>query len=346
MEFTEFAIDLSGTHFIIAVALLSIALLLIGARQKAFSPQLDRNTGDVLRGFFILTVVLHHIAQRLPEQGVLSPYAGRAGYLSVAMFFLMSGYGLSASARPDSGFAAYALKRLSRVYIPCVLVNTVLWFALGEAGSFLGILNPLCYDNTQWFVVTILIFYAAHFVSTKHFSNPSLLLLAFTAAYIAGCFYLRLGFWWCVSSLCFPLGCFWREHEQAIVRVLAKISAIHAALALTVVFVGLTAVKQPTVLPFVLSPLFCLIVALLTSRFSLQSKTLALAGACSFEIYILHMKLLVILPHLLRRFGLTGNIWIVPYFVVLIASGYLFHRFNALLAKALIPVPRKLAQQA
>jgi membrane-bound acyltransferase YfiQ involved in biofilm formation len=346
VEFTEFAINLSENHFVVAVALLSIALLLLGARQKVFSLELDRKTGDVLRGFFILTVVLHHISQRLPDRGVLSLYADKAGYLSVAMFFLLSGYGLSASARPDTGIVSYALKRLSRVYVPCVLINSVLWLALSPADSLPGVLNPLRYDSTQWFVVTILIFYAAHFISTKAFSHPTLPLLAFTVLYIAGCFYLRLGSWWSISSLCFPLGCFWREHDGMIRRKLAKISTLHAALALTAVFLVLAASKLPIGLPFVLSPIFCLIVLLLTSRFSLQSKTLALAGACSFEIYILHMKLLVILLHILSRFGLTGSLWIVPYFVVLIASGYLFHRVNTLLAKILIPGPRRLAQGA
>ncbi len=86
---------------LLPIVLLLLLLLLLKA--KAVRPlsgfnedYLSLDTGKALRGFFALVVVFHHLAQQT-ETGLLFHRFTHAGYLCVAVFFFLSGYGLQRS---------------------------------------------------------------------------------------------------------------------------------------------------------------------------------------------------------------------------------------------------------
>ena len=76
------------------IAMIPLLLLVIPSESTAdhFDPA-ERSVTVRYRGFFALLVILHHMAQRVTEAGLLHMYID-IGYLAVAGFFFYSGYGL------------------------------------------------------------------------------------------------------------------------------------------------------------------------------------------------------------------------------------------------------------
>lgn len=77
-----------------------------------------------LKGFFIVTVVLHHLSQRIVDPGVFVLYR-QLGYVSVGMFFFLSGYGLAKSSQKNQTINSFLTKRITRVYLPLVIANII-----------------------------------------------------------------------------------------------------------------------------------------------------------------------------------------------------------------------------
>jgi membrane-bound acyltransferase YfiQ involved in biofilm formation len=62
--------------------------------KKAYNNEfLSKSSTDCIRGICIVVIILHHIAQRMLNPVLLKPYE-HFGYLSVSIFFFLSGYGL------------------------------------------------------------------------------------------------------------------------------------------------------------------------------------------------------------------------------------------------------------
>lgn len=108
-----------------------------------------RNSGiDLLRGFSILLVVLHHIGLRIPlKKGVLAGFVPKEvlsglnynGYEAVFIFFVISGFLIASNVlRRDGALAqvdmrAFYARRFSRI-VPCLLLLVAVLSALHLLG--------------------------------------------------------------------------------------------------------------------------------------------------------------------------------------------------------------------
>lgn len=95
----------------------------------------DRNVTDMLKFLSCLMVAMSHYSGYALAKGVSSSIiyqaiAATGGYLGVAVFFFLSGYGLMMSDQKHHlGFGDFIKRRLSKTWIPAVLVS-VIWFGI------------------------------------------------------------------------------------------------------------------------------------------------------------------------------------------------------------------------
>lgn len=145
---------------------------------------LDRNVSDLIKfiacimvalshygGYFLVTINSQNLFWKL--------VAANFGYAGVALFFFLSGYGLAKSdQKSNRTFTSFFKRRISKVYIPAVLVSAI-WLIFNLL--LFGYANPnnlLCNqkyllgvlwlfnDEVMWFVRTILFLYLCFYIYT------------------------------------------------------------------------------------------------------------------------------------------------------------------------------------
>lgn len=96
---------------------------------------LDKTTTDLLKFLSCIMVAIHHyacyaISTEYSSNIILKAFSTQGGYLGVALFFFMSGYGLMQSERKKHlDFLPFLKKRLCKILLPSLLM-TIIWIPL------------------------------------------------------------------------------------------------------------------------------------------------------------------------------------------------------------------------
>lgn len=116
----------------------------------------DRNLTDLMKFVACLMVAMSHYSGYALANGVSSNIiykviAATGGYLGVALFFFLSGYGLMMSdMKHHLGFVDFLKRRLSKTWLPAVLVSAI-WLGINmviEANG--GGVICCATNNTSW----------------------------------------------------------------------------------------------------------------------------------------------------------------------------------------------------
>ena len=116
------------------LALLLLILPLVGMKpvcgtNRMNEEYLSLNTGKSLRGLFAIAIVLHHLSQEATRTGgYLFRHFAYTGYLYVAFFFFLSGYGLQKSYIASENYKnGFLQKRLPKILLPYAIVALLYW---------------------------------------------------------------------------------------------------------------------------------------------------------------------------------------------------------------------------
>ena len=147
-------------------------LILISFRKSVREQPLSILQTNQMKGIAILIIIVHHVAIVMGNAGYLSLFS-RLGFPSVAIFLVLSGYGIFLSIE-KKGLNNFFSKRVMRVYIPFILAMTCKilifdYFILNKrssvGNSLLNIfLAPSTLDMNMWFIVYILFWYCITYV--------------------------------------------------------------------------------------------------------------------------------------------------------------------------------------
>ena len=290
-----------------------VALSLWGIKPVKSATELNQNylslkTTNALRGIFALVVTFHHVSK-----GTISiyPYSEFVdmGYLAVAFFFFVSGYGLQKKHITDPSYQnKFLLKRLPPVLLLPILMLSFYFVAALVNGDSLTVKDILLsvFDNHpvvsgSWYVINISIFYVVFYLFMKLFKQHHFAMVVgavvFYVVWAFSCFRLSHGLWWYSATHLLAVGMFWAVYEKQILAVLKK-CYYFVALLFWVTFLIVFSFRNQIItlpIPFILSlirivtaVIFVIGIWLFTMKFQIGNRVLAFLGKISYEIFLSH----------------------------------------------------------
>lgn len=262
-----------------------------------------------LKGIAILLVILSHL-QVLKL--VSLPYdLSFSGAWGVAIFLLLSGFGLTQSYLKNGVSNGFFRKRLSKVVLPYVIV-TGIWIAVDAIFltraypwttallALVGFDLSTSIDPTMWFVTFIILWYLIFFLVFKLPTHDAVKLgLLFVFAYLfrnyaALMFPSRIAWQWGLHAYLFPAGAlaglYYRRLSYAVrPKVLALclgIATIPAFYAFSH-YVGKSLIENQNYSRANFAFALGIIILVAIARFyGLKSKLLIFIGSISYELYL------------------------------------------------------------
>lgn len=271
---------------------------------------LSINTSKYYRGLFAIIVVFHHLAQNT-ETGVLFRYFARIGFLAVAVFFFLSGYGLQRQyiTKSEEYRKGFLLKRIPNIFIPYIIITVIYWLVYMLRGKvysietiLVSILKGSPIVSNSWYIICILCFYVIYWMIMMICRNQYKWMIVLGGVwyffYTYFCINMKYGNWWYNTSLLLVVGMFWATYEKKLLHIMTEHYWVVAPIT-WIVFVILFHYKNhiatvinipffPLVLTLVSSILFVLCIIAFSLKVLVGNKVLGFLGDVSLEIYVSH----------------------------------------------------------
>ena len=315
------------------INMLIIALVLLfscaGIRKAEVQNLLTVDQSKQLKGLAIIFIILGHLWVHVVDSLPKILLGGEG----VAMFLLLSGYGLTASYK-NRGMVpgAYLMARLRRVMIPywvtTVFLVTLDYFILNRTYSLqdigmtmLGVninVTTRYIDYVRWFITFILIWYILFIISFSLFKDrlQYLFLIVCAAIIFPLDYYItHLGFYQILPSRRLRISHYYKDINNAFTR-----RPLFYFLIATIILFGVVLYKYdsssvsypyvPTIMIKALdegiSILFCFALIILIGAIGTkgyQSLFLCFLGTISYELFLLHGAFLIKYNPVITRNG-------------------------------------------
>lgn len=324
----------------------------VGGAEKNRQVGITSDCSNCLKGIFAICVLIHHLYQHsgLLHQTVIGICLQALGYLSVACFFFLSGYGLYASyMSKGKPYINSFLKRKIAPFYCLILLFTVIYLVkgllLGQTFSIEILLKSLTFGGTiivnGWYLQVQLLLYLFFFATFRMVKDRRLCITLVFGECLLFCICMSvLGYpsTWYEGVFAFPVGMFWREKDHRTVTENRKksfyIIAWMVEFSLVCIsFAGSYLVKNlifALILKMVSAVCFAVFVATAIHLIKVENPVTRLLGKYSTEIYLIQ-GLFLTLFH-------SGIINLAnPYLYVLLVTVSVFAA-----AVALHPITRKI----
>lgn len=342
-----------ATDFLILVL---AVIFLYGAKPaKPFACGLHEDylsveSGNSLRGLLSIVIVLHHLAQNCSGL-LLFPLFSKVGYLTVAVFFFLSGYGLMTQYCRKRNYRHHFLRRrLPTILLPYIIATLVFWAAYQLTGTpltgadvLLGLVNGFPIVTPSWYIICLLLFYVLFRVLMslwgKRYTGILISAGIFCILYAMACHSLGYGIWWYDSIITTVMGMAWALHEGKINAFFQKKYGI-AAPALFLLFIiqyGGKILLNPYIhnvaitvgLAWLTSILFTVCILLVIMKLKLDNSLLRWLGSISLETYLYHYLFILVLRS--RLIHVTNDfLYVILVIACSLVMAQAMHRVNCL----------------
>lgn len=271
-----------------------------------------------LKGLCALIVIGHHISQQISgdvssfefENVLCLDFFNIIGFLAVAVFFFISGYGLQYSLKNKKDYLQNFIRnKFLNVLLPYLVIVLIysLFYVFIESWTIEDIIHSyatgLPVAKNSWYIIAIIYFYFTYWLSHRLIKNnlpATLMFIATVVLYIFICRQIGFGKWWTKSVLCMPIGIIWYEAGNKIFDCLKRRPIIYyvcliAFSALTVFFFNsdLKIITNDTdynkwLIDTIDSVVFIVAFVLISMKISFKNKILDFLGKISFELYMIH----------------------------------------------------------
>lgn len=290
----------------LAVVMIGIKILSPSDSRTSF---FSKEQTTILKGLCCIIVIFVHIPAAYSNK--FQDLVGSFAYITVTLYFLLSGYGLRYSFENKQNYANNFMRnRVIPLIIPFLVIVIV--------KRLLGF-DP--YVGGLRFVYVLLLFYALMFICYRlKFNGGGYMICIGVLIYSIGGYLTGIGFGWNVEALGFLYG-FLLGGEKCMTRVQHIFENYYAkvlmlAFGSSVIF-GLMYLKYKTIyfwgeylLRIVLGIVLIILVFTTMYRIKLGNRINILLGNISYEVYLIHGFVICIL-------SLTGELLSSGLFIVL-----------------------------
>lgn len=268
---------------------------------------LSKEYTNSLKGICAILVVIHHIYQYI---GLSSNYLiiivlQLIGFLSVAIFFFLSGYGLMYSSNKKDYIKNFFIKKILPFYLFCILLINLYCFVtllLEKEYSPQKLIQSFFFGSTiitnGWYLQAILVIYILYFIIFKLIKSDKKRILAFgicIAIYCLICHFIGLGINWYQTIPCVVLGMIVCKNKDRLDKCLNKNSWLIFIFS-TVLFILSYAISAVTNIAVFFNMLYSLFFVFAMVAFSyiicntklISNRLTSLCGDYSLEIYVSH----------------------------------------------------------
>lgn len=178
---------------------------------------ITKRTATCLKGICAILIIIHHVYLMLGPLhiGFIDQALEDLGYLTVSVFFFLSGYGLHCSFRNNGRYIEQLLwGRIIPFYIIDVFLITIYigWrFIVHESVRWLLILKSLIFGETiihyGWYIQVQLLLYIVFYMIFRYLKTFRIVaVVIWCLIYTLLVHTIGLGAWWYISVFAFPMG--------------------------------------------------------------------------------------------------------------------------------------------
>ncbi len=274
---------------------------------------IDRRTGissassNCLKGIFAVCVLIHHLYQEsgLLHDTVIGGVLQAFGYLSVACFFFLSGYGLCTSYQIKGRYyiKTFCRKKIIPFYEVMCLFIAIYFFAntiYRQNISIWVLIKSLTFGGTiignGWYLQVQLVLYLLFYI-TFRYGKENRAISCIIGECMAMCIILYLcGFesTWYEGIMAFPLGMVWCRYQDKLYFLKKRKNCI--LVAITAFMFVCTCFALSRILPNKTISVICksmsgvifpIVVVVIVGCISIENNVTRILGKYSMEIYIL-----------------------------------------------------------
>lgn len=300
-------------YIALLTAFLVLILLSIKKRPAKDSNYLSKDTTVAEKGIAAVAIVFHHVSQMidLPKYFVILDYIG---FIMVAVFFFISGYGLAYGLENKKGYLNnFFKKRILSILIPYWIINIIgiiynlsiskVFTPFEYIASFFG-LNTVV---DVWFVTSILIMYISFWLCYKPYCAKkiswkvsTIILMAIIVIYCIICNQFVENTSFTASISAFALGVVWKKlfNNKFLMflqkHYFAKLCCITLIFCFTffgrllLSYISINSNILHLILRNIVTVCFVLFMLTVSYKFKFNSKIITYFGVYSYEIYICH----------------------------------------------------------
>jgi peptidoglycan/LPS O-acetylase OafA/YrhL len=317
-------------NYYIIFEIIILLFLIIIFRQKNNSKNetdplrfMSFSNTERIRGIAILMVILQHTGGDFGTR-IFTPLGGGG----VAVFLILSGYGLSESFK-KKGLKDFWKKKIVSILIPWAILYSVCFFKITNF-NLLHYLGEITLFKTgcwylQYLFLWYIIFFITHLNQKIYSYRWYIILVSSLLSFFFG------GDLQAEQSLSFPIGLLISEYKDSSNnKQYIYLSIILAILSLTLKQIPVIRTSfdnelifHPIQLILKLSLAIFIILSVQRNKFLMNNKFLSFSGKISFELYLIH---LFFTPRILKNIH-EANLYayIILFFICSYIASYLFY---------------------
>lgn len=276
--------------------------------RKDDAVYLDKSSTDWIRGIAILIVVIHHGVQHYDGFQFLYPFQ-TLGYGAVAIFLLLSGYGLGTQYQKKANYLhGFLSSKIIRLYVTFWCAYSSMYIASAIGGNLVpiekviqNVLTLSVLDTPTWYIKVqaglYIIFFLIFRLGLDEKRKISLL-FAVCGIYVTVCVLLGIKQYWWFTVLWFPVGVLLAYRKQSVERWLDRFCYPCVVLS-AVVLMAVVVLRffkgnmgYPVAMDIAITVSLVLALFALVYQIRFMSRPVQYIGKISLELYLVHSMLL------------------------------------------------------